>query len=289
VIYTDTSSMGSTGSTSNVTREETRSVFSRLDEPGTPLTVAEVAEKLECPKRTAQHNLETLAEHGELQTKQIDGQSQIWWRSGDGSESAGQPSELTEFNRFVSAVEGYAIFMLDPQGTIVSWNEGAKQIKGYAETEILGEHLSTFYTDADIDDGVPDANLDAAAAEGRIEDEGWRVRKDGSRFWADVVITAIHDNDGTLQGFTKVTRDMTEQQEYEQLQEEQVQLLERIATGAPLEECLSALCSSVSRLTPRTRASILLADEEREAFQRSIAPDLQSSWARDWRAHPLTI
>jgi PAS domain S-box-containing protein len=278
--------MGTSGSTPNVTREDIRSVFSRLDEPCTPLTVAEVAEKLECTKRTAQHNLETLAELGELQTKQIDGQSKIWWRSGDGSESAGQQSDLTEFNRFVSAVEDYAIFMLDPHGTIVSWNEGAKQIKGYAKREILGEHLSTFYTDADIEDGMPDANLETAAAEGRIEDKGWRVRKDGSRFWADVVITAIHDDDGTLQGFTKVTRDITEQR-YKQLQEEQTQLLERIATGAPLEECLSALCASISRLNPGTKASILLADAEREAFQRSIAPDLCPSWAEGLEGTPI--
>ncbi|ELZ05566.1 PAS/PAC sensor signal transduction histidine kinase [Natrialba asiatica DSM 12278] len=117
--------------------------------------------------------------------------------------------------------------MLDPTGTIISWNEGAERIKGYAEEEIVGEHFSTFYTEDDIINNVPDRNLETAAEEGRIEDEGWRVRKDGSTFWANVTITAIRDDEGALKGFTKVTRDMTDQREYKQQLEEQAERLER--------------------------------------------------------------
>lgn len=131
------------------------------------------------------------------------------------------------------AVEDYAIFMLDPTGDVISWNEGAERIKRYTEDDIVGEHFSEFYTDADIDEGVPEENLDTAAAEGRAEDEGWRVRKDGSRFWANVVITAIRDDDGTLQGFTKVTRDRTEQREYERQLRQERDLTEQIFETSP--------------------------------------------------------
>lgn len=245
--------METSGSSPGVTQEDVRSVFSSLDEPSPPLTVGEVAEKLECTNQTAQHNLETLAECGELQTKQIDGQSLVWWRPGDGSGSAGQQPNQKEFNRFVSAVRDYAIFMLDPQGTIISWNDGAERIKGYAETEILGEHLSTFYTDAETDDGVPDTNLEAAAAEGRIEDKGWRVRKDGSRFWANVVITAVRNDDGTLQGFTKVTRDMTEQQAYEQQLRQERDFSEQILETSPTGILVVDTADEITRANNRAK------------------------------------
>ena len=97
-------------------------------------------------------------------------------------------------------VKDYAIFMLDPTGKILSWNEGAQKIKGYTAEEIIGQHFSIFYTSEDIERGKPNEELTFAAAEGRWEEEGWRLRKDGSRFWADVVITALHDKDGNLLG-----------------------------------------------------------------------------------------
>jgi PAS domain S-box-containing protein len=148
-----------------------------------------------------------------------------------------EQSKLEEYGAFVRAVEDYAIFMLDPDGDITSWNDGAERIKGYTADDIVGEHVSAFYTDADIDEGVPETNLETAAAEGRVEDEGWRVRKDGSRFWADVVITAIRDDDGTLQGFTKVTRDRTEQREYEQQLRQERDLTEQIFETVPVGIC----------------------------------------------------
>ena len=112
--------------------------------------------------------------------------------------------------QFVAGVTDYAIYMLSPDGTIDSWNAGARRFKGYTAEEIIGCHFSRFYTDADRATGLPQRALATAASAGRFEDEGWRVRKDGSRFWASVVIDAIFDDQGQLQGFAKVTRDITD-------------------------------------------------------------------------------
>jgi PAS domain S-box-containing protein len=112
--------------------------------------------------------------------------------------------------RLVDGVKDYAIFMLDPTGLVATWNAGAERIKGYASNEIVGRHFSQFYPPEDVRDGKPETELRTAAAEGRYEDEGWRVRKDGSRFLANVVITAVSDGSGKLVGFAKVTRDVTE-------------------------------------------------------------------------------
>jgi PAS domain S-box-containing protein len=112
------------------------------------------------------------------------------------------------FDLLVASVKDYAIFLLDPSGHIATWNAGAQLIKGYRPEEIIGKHISTFYTPEDLARGRPQALLKTALEEGRVEDEGWRVRKDGTRFWADVVITAIV-TDGALHGFVKVTRDLT--------------------------------------------------------------------------------
>ena len=111
----------------------------------------------------------------------------------------------------VESVKDYAIFMLDPAGLVVTWNIGAERIKGYSAEEILGRHFSCFYPPKDVQAGVPARALETAAAQGRSEDEGWRVRKDGSPFWAHVALTALRDEAGTLVAFAKVTRDLTEQ------------------------------------------------------------------------------
>ena len=117
------------------------------------------------------------------------------------------------FRRLVEAVVDYAIFQLDPEGTVSTWNAGAQRIKGYAPEEIIGRHFSCFYTEADQAAGVPHQALAAAAGEGRYEAEAWRVRKDGTRFFASVVIDPIRGEDGELLGFAKVTRDVTERME----------------------------------------------------------------------------
>ena len=120
------------------------------------------------------------------------------------------------FRLLVQRVTDYAIYMLDPQGHVSSWNAGAERFKGYAEHEIIGEHFSRFYTDEDRAAGIPKTALYKAEHEGRFEAEGWRVRKDGTRFWASVIIDPVRDDDGRLLGFAKVTRDLTEKRAMEE-------------------------------------------------------------------------
>jgi PAS domain S-box-containing protein len=118
----------------------------------------------------------------------------------------------------VSSVVDYAIFMLDTTGTIITWNEGAQRIKGYSVDEIIGRHFSIFYSADEVRIRKPEWELEVAKREGRYEEEGWRFRKDGTRFWANVVITALRNESGRLQGFGKVTRDLTDRR----LREEQM-------------------------------------------------------------------
>ena len=120
------------------------------------------------------------------------------------------------FRLLVESVRDYAIFILDPAGNVATWNAGAQRSKGYEAQEIIGRHFSTFYPEADVLAGKCEMELEGAARDGRFEDEGWRVRKDGSRFWANVVITALRDASGTLIGFGKVTRDLTERRRAEE-------------------------------------------------------------------------
>lgn len=118
-----------------------------------------------------------------------------------------------QFRILVQSVADYSIYMLDPEGHVSSWNLGAERIKGYLREEIIGEHFSKFYTPEDLEKGEPQRALEVAAREGRFEKEGWRVRKDGTRFWANVVIDAIRDDNGAVIGFAKITRDVTERRE----------------------------------------------------------------------------
>ena len=145
-----------------------------------------------------------------------------------------------QFRLLVENVQDYAIFMLDAEGRIISWNQGAERIKGYTASEIIGQHYSIFYAAEDIKAGKPERALRIAAAEGRFEDENWRVRKDGSRFWANVVITSLRGEEGRVNGFLKITRDMTDRMESEE---------------------------SLRRLTDRL---LSLQDEERRRFAREL-------------------
>lgn len=132
---------------------------------------------------------------------------------------AGNPRDLrgeVAFRLLVEAVEDYAIFLLGPDGRVLTWNRGAERIKGYAADEIIGQHFSVFYTAEEREKHRPKQVLRRATEHGRTEDEGWRVRKDGSLFWADVIVTALLDDDGVPYAFAKVTRDLTERRAAEE-------------------------------------------------------------------------
>src|SRR5579863_2142395 len=135
-------------------------------------------------------------------------------RTGSSKEDLHQSEE--RFRLLVESVEDYAIFMLDPDGIVLTWNRGAERFKGYRAVEIIGQHFSRFYPPEALERGFPAHELEVARANGTFEDEGWRVRKDGSLFWANVVITAVRNARGELLGFAKVTRDLTQQRAHEE-------------------------------------------------------------------------
>jgi PAS domain S-box-containing protein len=150
------------------------------------------------------------------------------------------------FRLLVEGVRDYAIFMIDPQGRIMSWNAGAERIKGYKPVEIIGQHFSLFYPPEARERGWPEYELQVARREGRFEDEGWRVRKDRSLFWANVVITPLHGDDGVLRGYSKVTRDMTERKHVEALEEGRRQMSEFLAMlGHELRNPLAPIRNAV--------------------------------------------
>jgi PAS domain S-box-containing protein len=134
-----------------------------------------------------------------------------------------------QFRLLVDSVKDYAIFMLSPAGVIQSWNSGAQLIKGYSAADIIGRHFSLFYRPDDIEAGLPERELKTALAVGRVEEEGWRVRKDGSVFWANVVLSPVHSAEGELRGFAKVTRDMTERRRLQELENSSKRMSEFLA------------------------------------------------------------
>jgi len=166
------------------------------------------------------------------------------------------------YRLLVDAIADYAIYMLDPSGYIVSWNPGAQRFKGYTADEILGEHFSRFYTEEDKATGLPARALKTAATEGRFEHEGWRVRKDGTRFWAHVIIDPIKDEQGNLIGFAKITRDLTERRQAtlalaqareELLQSQKMEAIGRLTGGVAhdFNNLLMAITGSLELLRKR--------------------------------------
>ncbi|WP_117594442.1 PAS domain S-box protein [Haloprofundus halophilus] len=206
-----------------------RETLALFEAGGAPVTTTEIADRTGLGRRSAYERLERLADRGRLETKKVGGNGRVWWQPVPDERTSTAESDTSdaEFRSLVEATEEYAIFMLDPDGRVRTWNSGAEQIKGYTADEIVGEHFSTFYTDDERAAGVPEANLEKAARDGSVEDEGWRVRADGSTFWANVTISAIRNDDGTLEGYTKVTRDMTNRREYERRLETQTERVKR--------------------------------------------------------------
>ena len=170
-------------------------------------------------------------------------------------------SSEQRFRLLVEGARDYAIFMLDPQGRVATWNSGAERIKGYRAEEIIGQHFSKFYPQEEVERGKPEHELEVAAAEGRFEDEGWRIRKDGSRFWANVIITVLRRNDGQLVGFSKVTRDFTERKNAEESLV--LELSKAVLTNPDIRQMLAAIEASIQRLIPHDYAAIALHDLNR--------------------------
>ncbi|HWF00518.1 MAG TPA: PAS domain S-box protein [Caulobacteraceae bacterium] len=200
-----------------------------------------------------------------------------------------------QFRLLVQGVTDYAIYMLDPSGRVASWNAGAQRIKGYAPHEIIGEHFSRFYTDEDRAAGWPARGLATASSEGRWEHEGLRVRKDGSRFWAHVIIDAIRDESGQIAGFAKITRDITERREAQRALEDaqqalmQSQKLEAIGqlTGGVAHDfnnLLMAVLGSLEllrkRLPPDPRAHLLVDNAEQAATRGAALTQRMLAFAR---------
>jgi PAS domain S-box-containing protein len=192
--------------------------------------------------------------------------------------------------QLIEGVREYAIFQLDPSGRVVSWNAGAERLKGYRAEEILGRHLSVFYDPKDVEDGRPERNLAEAAREGESKDEGWRIRKDGSRFWASIVITALKGPEGSERGFIKITRDMTERRARETTLEEAKEKLElRVEQRAAVLEKVNLelrqeiaereriegeLRTSLEQLRALAARLQLVREEERTLVAREIHDEL---------------
>jgi len=163
------------------------------------------------------------------------------------------------FRLLVDGVRDYAIYLLDNEGKVLIWNSGAQRIKGYTEAEIIGRHFSVFYPPEMVEKKWPAEELRRASLDGRFEDEGWRIRKDGSRFWANVVITALHDANGAPAGFAKVTRDLTDRKKYESDIDQK-----------------NAEVEKVSREVRDANRELHAANRELEAFSFSVSHDLRS-------------
>jgi PAS domain S-box-containing protein len=168
------------------------------------------------------------------------------------------------FRLLLEGIQDYAIYMLDAEGRVTSWNAGAQRITGYAASEILGQSFERFYPPEDVIAGLPAAELRAATLNRRAEDHGWRVRKDGTRFWAEVVVTALHDEKGQLRGFAKVTRDLSEKKRIENLEEQ----------GRHLTEFLAMLAHELRNPLAPIRSALGIM-----AINREATP--QTAWCRD--------
>jgi PAS domain S-box-containing protein len=190
------------------------------------------------------------------------------------------------FRRLVTAVREYAIFMLDATGTVVSWNAGAQRIKGYAGHEIIGRHFRVFYPLEDQVTGHPGHNLEMALRHGSYAEEGWRVRQDGSRFWASVLITAVYDDAGRHVGFAKVTRDLTQQRVHEEERQrfidERVHLLALTAhelrnPTAVIDRAAGALLAAWDGLSVDERTELLDSIRSSADRLRRLAADLSGA------------
>ncbi|WP_049976144.1 PAS domain-containing sensor histidine kinase [Azospirillum sp. B506] len=193
-----------------------------------------------------------------------------------------------QFRLLVQSVVDYAIFMLDPAGVVRSWNAGAARMKGYAADEIVGRHFSSFYTEEDRAAGLPQRALATALSEGRFEAEGWRLRKDGTRFWASVVIDPIRDETGTLRGFAKVTRDITERRKAQQALDEAREALAQAQKMEAIGQLTGGVAHDFNNLLQAISSSLELIEQRLSAGRSDIAPFTATARAAVDRAATLT-
>ena len=197
------------------------------------------------------------------------------------------------FEQFVDAVEEYAIFSLDTEGFVTSWNDGAERLEGYSEAEILGEHVSTFYPEARTEAGDPTELLETAVADGSVDDEGWRVRADGSEFWAQTLLTAVFDDDGQHQGYLNVTRDATDRkaatralESDEELLDEALDVLDDVFYMLDAEGNIVRVTDRAAEVTGYSRSELLsmsplelFVPEDRTEVERDIQTALETGSA----------
>ncbi|MEA2933451.1 MAG: hypothetical protein QOD74_97 [Variibacter sp.] len=192
------------------------------------------------------------------------------------------------FRLLVQGVHDYAIYMLDPEGRVANWNTGAHRAKGYTEEEIVGEHFSRFYTEEDLRDGLPARALRTAATEGRFENEGWRVRKDGTRFWAHVVVDAIRDEAGNLLGFAKVTRDLTERRNSQLALEQTRAAFVQAQKMEAIGQLTGGIAHDFNNLLAVVLGNLELARKRLPADDRKLRPLLENSVQAAQRGASLT-
>lgn len=188
------------------------------------------------------------------------------------SARSGAPQQSELFRLLVEGIRDYAIFVLDPEGNVLTWNPGAQAMKGYSREEIVGKHFSKFYLPEAVQSGWPEHELFLAGKEGRFADEGWRVRKDGTSFWASVVISALRSDDGKLTGFAKVTQDMSERRSSEErVQGLNRELRLRISELDESKRLIELRTLELQRLSTRL---LRIQDEERRKLARELHDDL---------------
>ena len=165
-----------------------------------------------------------------------------------------------QLRSIVDSVRDYAIYLLDSDGYIMTWNPGAERIKGYTAEEIVGKHFSLFFTEEDRGRDRPEELLRLAIQKGRVEEESWRLRKDGSRFWADIVLTAIRDSHNAIIGFSKVTRDFTDRKRAEEAV--MLQLSSALLANLDVRKLLGAISASIGEVVPHDAATLGLYDQQ---------------------------